>query len=141
VCVCVCACARPCVCVCVCMCACVCVSECVCVCVRVRVCTRTCAYCVCVCACLHMCMCVCVVVCLCFCLSFLYARLLNHVGRGQVEDNWEGSPGASVQSGDLKSTRETRLLTWANDIAESYNFQVCIMELPLGVFHFSDYPD
>lgn len=42
----------------------------------------------------------------------------------QVDDNWEGSPGASVQSGDIKSTRENRLLTWANDIAESYNFQV-----------------
>jgi hypothetical protein len=42
----------------------------------------------------------------------------------EVFDNWESSPGASVLAGGKTTTREGRLLSWANEIESLFSSQV-----------------
>jgi len=45
-------------------------------------------------------------------------------GNVEVFDNWESSPGASVLAAGEKTTREGRLLSWANEIESLFSSQV-----------------
>ena len=52
------------------------------------------------------------------------------VGHGdddvEVFDNWESAPGASVVAAGETSTREGRLLNWANEIESLFASQVSL---------------
>ena len=45
----------------------------------------------------------------------------------EVYDNWEGSPGASVVAAGETTTREGRLLSWANEIEALFASQASFL--------------